>query len=109
MVRRRCNGTVYSQNMDNGTVRVIAIGIILQLPMTLVLSKEHIIQITPTLRQLGYHRNIDLGEVIAEDVIDSPEACGRLCIENPDCNSIILIGNLCRMFPTSHCPVGVSL
>ena len=80
--------------------------IVLQVCMTLALFKQHIVQLTTKLRQQGYHRDINLGEVIAETIVFSPEACGRKCEANPFCDSVMLVGNLCRMFATLHCPVG---
>lgn len=84
----------------------LAKSIILQGCVTLALSKQHIVQLTTKLRQQGYHRDISLGEVIAEAIVLSPEACGRKCEENPFCESVMLVGKLCRMFATVHCPVG---
>ena len=71
---------------------------------TVILSKQ-VIQMTPKLRKQGYHRDINLSEVIAEGVVDSPASYGRLCEANPACHSVMLIGQLCRMFQTSHCLV----
>ena len=59
------------------------------------------------MREQGYHRNIALGEVIAEAMVDSREDCGTLCQEHPVCQSVMLVGQLCRMFGASsaHQPV----
>ena len=76
---------------------------------TLILSKQVIIQITQKLRKQGYHKDINLGKVIAEGVVDSPASCGRLCEANPACHSVMLMGQLCRMFQTSHCPVSTAI
>ena len=76
---------------------------------TLILSKQVIIQITQKLRKQGYHKDINLSEVIAEGVVDSPASCGRLCEGNPTCHSVMLTGQLCRMFQTSHCPVSTTI
>ena len=69
--------------------------IILQMFVANVFAKRHVIQFTTKLRQLGYNRDIDLGEVIAEAMVDSPAACGRLCEAHSTCNSVMLVGNLC--------------
>ena len=82
--------------------------VILQMCIILALSKQHIIQITPKLRQLGYHRNIDLGEVIVEGMINNSRACGRLCEQNSACHSVMLVGNHCRLFHMSQCPVSMN-
>ena len=74
-----------------------------------VVAKHHIIRLTAKLRQQGYHGDITLGEVIAEALVDSPAACGRLCEDNPVCHSVMLAGQLCRMFAASQCPVSYCL
>ena len=68
-------------------------------------TKRHVIKITPGVWIQEYHRYIDLGKVFAEAMVDSPEACGRLCEENPVCASVILVGKLCRLLTKSHCLV----
>ena len=83
----------------------LKVDLILNLCIASVFSKRHVIKSTRALRQQGYHGDIDLGEVIAEVMVDSPEACGRLCEQNPVCHSVMVMGQMCRMFSTSHCPV----
>ena len=78
---------------------------VLLLSLSLVLSTRHVIRNTQTLRQQGYHAGIDLGDVIAEAVVDSREACVGLCERHTACKSIMLIGQLCRMFSPSTCQV----
>ena len=70
-----------------------------------VISKHHIIRLTAKLRQQGYHGDIALGKVIAEALVNYSAACGRLCEDNPVCHSVMLAGQLCRMFAASQCPV----
>ena len=65
-------------------------------------GKKHVVKLTPKLDQQGYKKNIELGEVIAEAMVDSPEACGRLCEENSACSSVMLTGQLCMLLPLLH-------
>ena len=62
-------------------------------------GKKHVVWLTPKLEQQGYQGDIQLGDVIAEAKVDSPEACGRLCEENSACSSVMLTGQLCMLFP----------
>ena len=65
-------------------------------------GKKHVVKLTPKLDQQGYKENIELGEVIAEAMVDSPEACGRLCEDNSPCSSVMVTGQLCMLFPLLH-------
>ena len=65
-------------------------------------GKKYAVKLTPKLDQQGYKGNIELGEVIAEAMVDSPEACGRLCEENSACSAVMLTGQLCMLFPLLH-------
>ena len=73
--------------------------------LVFVCPKRHVIRLTPELWKQGCHREINLGEVVDEAMVDSSKACGRLCEENPVCDSVMLMGKLCRMYTTSHYPV----
>lgn len=79
--------------------------IILQMCVVYAIDMKHVIKLTPKLRRQGYHRDINLGQVVGEATVDSPEACGKACLENAACNSSMLMGRLCRMFSSSTCPV----
>ena len=65
-------------------------------------GKKHVVKLTPKLCQQGYQGDIELGEVIANTMVDSQEACGRLCEENSECSSVMLTGQLCMLFPLLH-------
>ena len=67
-------------------------------------AKKHVIRLNDSLRDQGFQEDIDLGEVVGEQVVDSKAACGRLCGENPACHSVMLMGQLCRMFGYQNCP-----
>ncbi len=68
-------------------------------------SQRHVIRLTPKLRKQGYTEDIDLGDLLSEAAVDSPEACGKLCEENPSCHSAMMMGQLCRLFAYRHqCP-----
>ena len=83
--------------------------VILYFSIVSVLSKRHVIRLSPKLRQQGYYSDIDLGEVTAEAMVDSPEACRSLCKDNSACHSVMFMGKLCRMFSISHCLVSYSI
>ena len=64
-------------------------------------GKKHVVRLTPKLDQQGYQGDIELGEVIAETIVDSPEACGMLCEEHSACSSVMLTEQLCMLFSLS--------
>ena len=65
-------------------------------------GKRYVVKLTPKLDQQGYQGDIELGEVIAEAMVDSQEARGRLCEENSECSSVMVTGQLCMLFPLLH-------
>ena len=81
------------------------LGLLLLLFLPFVLLQRHVIQLTSALRQQGFTTDIDLGEIISEAVADSPEACRTKCETNAACQSVMLVGQLCRMFAPPTCPV----
>ena len=70
-----------------------------------VLAKQHVIRSSTRLKQLGFEEDVNLGELVAEQVVASPAECGRLCKENLACGSVMLMGRLCRMFASVECEV----
>ena len=62
------------------------------------LAHKEVTHLPPYLSQQGFYDYIELGEVVAEQVVDSPAACGQLCQANPACSSIMMMGTLCRMY-----------
>ena len=80
-------------------------GLIINVLITAVLGKHHVIKLTQHLIEGGYNGNIDLGEVIAEAVVDSQAACGKMCAKNSACNSVLLMEGLCQLLSASYCQV----
>ena len=66
--------------------------------ITASLAHKHVICLPPYLSQQGFYDYIELGKVVAELVVDSPAACGQLCQANPACCSVVLMGQVCRMY-----------
>ena len=83
--------------------------LILYLCIICVISKHHVIRLTSKLRERGYHRDIDLGQVIDETIAHSSVDCQRLCKETSACHSVMFFGKLCMMFSTSYCPVSLDM
>ena len=75
--------------------------IVLHTCVMFAFGKKHVIRLTPKLDQQGYQGDLELGDAIAEAMVDSPEACGRLCEEHSACSSVMLTGQLCMLFPLS--------
>ena len=71
-------------------------------------SKTHVIPLTQNLKDQGYEEDLNLGEIIAEQLVESPVACGLLCEGNPACKSVMMVGQSCRMFGQTACRVGTS-
>ena len=70
----------------------------------LICAKQQvIIRNNHKLKQLGFNEDVNLGEVVAEQVVDSPAECGNLCNESLACGSVMLMGRLCRMFAPVKC------
>ena len=91
-----------STNMDQ---LWLTITLILINPQTFS-AKYNVIRLTQNLEDKGFEEDTDLGELVAEQVVDSPAACGQLCQANPVCRSVMLMGQLCRMFGYAHeCPM----
>ena len=72
-------------------------------------AQRHIIRLTENMVQQIFDEDIGLGEVVAEQVVNSQEACGQLCQANPACRSVMLMGQLCRMFRQPISPVRISI
>ena len=72
-----------------------------------VYAHKHVIRLTQSLARQRFEEDIDLGEAISEKVMDSPAACGQLCQANPACRSVMLMGQLCRMFGQLMHPVSI--
>ena len=70
-----------------------------------VYTHKHVIRLTQNVARKGFEEDLDLGEVISEKMVDSPVACGQLCHANPACRSVMLMGQLCRMFGQLMLPV----
>ena len=54
--------------------------VILYVSMVFTFGKQHVIKVTPKFARQGFAGDIELGEVIDEAIVDSPAACGILCM-----------------------------
>ena len=85
------------------TIRQGGVFVIVFAGIEVVMAKTHVVRLTPKLEQEGFRADLNLGEVVAEQVVASPAECGRLCEENLACGSVMLMGRLCRMLSLNGC------
>ena len=57
-------------------------------------SEQHIIRLTGHLQEQGLQEEVHLGAVVREQDVTSAAECGRLCQQNSQCGSVMLINTL---------------
>ena len=79
--------------------------LILQFCVLGMVCQLNVIRLTSKLQRQGFYKDLELGDVISEAVVDSPGKCGALCQQNPACHTVMMMGQLCRLFAEKQCPV----
>ena len=72
---------------------VVLLGVVV-----LTLCERHVVRLTHKLKEQGFEEDLDFGEVVVEQKVSSSAECGQLCQAHPVCHSVMLLGQLCRMF-----------